>query len=434
MKARNRELFGLIPASLLVVAGFTAVFIQRQDQVSNVSLTYGALFLGLCLGGHFLRFALPNADPYLFPLFAALASIGLVMIYRIDETLARQQAQWFVIGLACFAATIIFLRDYRKLERYRYLIATASILLLMAPRLPVIGGTVNGAYLAVDIGPLTFQPAEFAKIGIVIFLASYLRDTRQLLVQGSRRILGVTIPPLKQFGPLLVVWGLAMLMLIFIRDLGSSLMFFGAFLALLYVATNRLSFVVVGLGMFSVGAWFFASNLAYVQDRVDIWKDPFGSGVIDNEGYQIAQSLFAQADGGVFGVGLGQSLLDLPGGAVIIPAPDTDLIYAVITNELGLVGACGVILLYLLIVERGFRIAQLARDSFSTLLAAGLTAVFALQVFVIIGGVTKVIPLTGVTLPFISYGGSSIVANFVLLALLLLISERARSREREEAG
>jgi len=427
MKARNRELLGLIPASLLVVAGFTAVFVQRQDQVSDVSLTYGAIFLGLCLAGHiFLRIALPNADPYLFPLFAALASVGLVMIYRIDETLARQQAQWFVIGLGCFAATIVFLRDYRKLERYRYLIALVSILLLMAPRLPVVGGTVNGAYLAIDIGPLAFQPAEFAKIGIVIFLASYLRDTRQVLVQGSRRFLGVTIPPFKQFGPLLVVWGLAMLMLIFIRDLGSSLMFFGAFLALLYVATNRLSFVVIGFGLFSVGSWFFASNLAYVQDRVDVWRDPFARGVIDNEGYQIAQSLFAQADGGVLGVGLGQSLLDLPGGGVIIPAPDTDLIYAVITNELGLVGACGVVFLYLLIAERGFRIAQLARDSFSTLLAAGLTSVFALQVFVIIGGVTKVIPLTGVTLPFISYGGSSIVANFVLLALLLLISDRAR--------
>jgi len=192
------------------------------------------------------------------------------------------------------------------------------------------------------------------------------------------------------------------------------------------VATNRLSFVVIGFGLFSVGSWFFASNLAYVQDRVDVWRDPFARGVIDNEGYQIAQSLFAQADGGVLGVGLGQSLLDLPGGGVIIPAPDTDLIYAVITNELGLVGACGVVFLYLLIAERGFRIAQLARDSFSTLLAAGLTSVFALQVFVIIGGVTKVIPLTGVTLPFISYGGSSIVANFVLLALLLLISDRAR--------
>ncbi len=427
MSARNRELLGLIPASLLVTAGFAAVFVQRSSQLSNLSLSYGAIFLGLCLAVHIiLRFRLPNADPYLFPLFAVLASFGLVMIYRIDETLAREQAQWFVVGLAFFAATIIFLRDYRKLERYRYLIAIASILLLLAPRLPGIGGQVNGAYLAVDVGPLAFQPAEFAKIGIVIFLASYLRDTRQVLVQGSRRILGITIPPLKQFGPLLVVWGMAMLMLIVIRDLGSSLMFFGAFLALLYVATNRASFVVVGLGMFSLGAWFFSSNLAYVQDRIDIWRDPFARGVIDNEGYQIAQSLFAQADGGVLGVGFGQSLLALPGGGTIIPAPDTDLIYAVIVNELGLVGACAVLFVYLLISERGFRIATLARDSFSTLLAAGLTAVFALQVFVIVGGVTKVIPLTGVTLPFISYGGSSIVANFVLLALLLLVSDRAR--------
>ncbi len=427
MSARNRELLGLIPASLLVTAGFAAVFVQRSDQLSDLSLSYGAIFLGLCLAAHvFLRIALPQADPYLFPLFAVLASFGLVMIYRIDETLAREQAQWFVVGLICFAATIIFLRDYRKLERYRYLIAIASILLLLAPRLPGIGGQVNGAYLAIDIGPLAFQPAEFAKIGIVVFLASYLRDTRQVLVQGSRRFLGVTIPPLKQFGPLLVVWGMAMLMLIVIRDLGSSLMFFGAFLALLYVATNRASFAVVGLGMFALGAWFFSSNLAYVQDRIDIWRDPFAQGVIDDEGYQIAQSLFAQADGGVLGVGFGQSLLALPGGGTIIPAPDTDLIYAVIVNELGLVGACAVLLVYLLIAERGFRIATLAKDSFSTLLAAGLTAVFALQVFVIVGGVTKVIPLTGVTLPFISYGGSSIVANFVLLALLLLVSDRAR--------
>ena len=312
MSARNRELLGLIPASLLVTAGFAAVFVQRSNQLSNLSLSYGAIFLGLCLAVHIiLRFRLPNADPYLFPLFAVLASFGLVMIYRIDDTLAREQAQWFVVGLAFFAATIIFLRDYRKLERYRYLIAITSILLLLAPRLPGIGGQVNGAYLAVDVGPLAFQPAEFAKIGIVIFLASYLRDTRQVLVQGSRRILGITIPPLKQFGPLLVVWGMAMLMLIVIRDLGSSLMFFGAFLALLYVATNRASFVVVGLGMFSLGAWFFSSNLAYVQDRIDIWRDPFARGVIDNEGYQIAQSLFAQADGGVLGVGFGQSLLAL---------------------------------------------------------------------------------------------------------------------------
>jgi cell division protein FtsW (lipid II flippase) len=236
----------------------------------------------------------------------------------------------------------------------------------------------------------------------------------------------VTIPPIKHFGPLLVVWGAAMLMLIVIKDLGSSLMFFGAFLSLLYIATNRVSFVLIGLLLFGLGAWQFGSHIEHVQSRVDIWRDPFAADVVDGKGYQIAQSLFAQADGGVLGKGFGQALLQIPGGGNLLPAPHTDLIYAVITDELGLVGACGVILVYLLIVERGFRVAMLARDSFSTLLAAGLTSVFALQVFVIVGGVTKVIPLTGVTLPFVSYGGSSILANFVLLAFLLLVSDRAR--------
>jgi cell division protein FtsW (lipid II flippase) len=427
MSARNRELFLLVPSALLLTAGFTAIFVQQSDQLSNVSLTYGAIFLGLCLVAHvFLRFALPYADPYLFPLVAVLASFGIVMIYRIDEELAREQAQWFVVGLICFAATVVFLRDYRVLERYRYLIAIASIALLMLPRFPVVGGIVNGAYLSITIGPITFQPAEFAKIGIVVFLASYLRDTRQVLVLGARRFLGLTLPPLKHFGPLLAVWGAAMLMLLVIRDLGSSLMFFGAFLSLLYVATNRFSFVLVGLVLFSVGAYVIGGQIEHVQDRVEIWQDPFKPQLVDNEGYQIAQSLFAQADGGVLGQGFGQALLTIPGGGNLLPAPHTDLIYAVIVDELGLVGACGLILIYALVIERGFRIAMLARDSFSTLLAAGLTSVFALQVFVIVGGVTKVIPLTGVTLPFVSYGGSSIVANFVLLALLLLVSDRAR--------
>jgi len=203
-------------------------------------------------------------------------------------------------------------------------------------------------------------------------------------------------------------------------------MFFGAFLALLYVATNRLSFVVIGFVMFALGAWFFASTVGHVQDRVDIWLDPFDPRVVEDEGYQIAQSLFAQADGGLFGTGFGQALLELPTGGSILPAPHTDLIYAVIVNELGLAGACAVILVYLMFAERGFKVATLATDSFSKLLATGLTAVFALQVFVIVGGVTRVIPLTGVTLPFVSYGGSSIVANFVLLALLLMVSDRAR--------
>jgi cell division protein FtsW (lipid II flippase) len=338
------------------------------------------------------------------------------MIYRLNEELAREQAQWFVVGLLLFCATIVFLRDYRVLERYRYTIALVSIGLLVLPRFPVVGGQINGAYLAISVGPITFQPAEFAKIGIVVFLASYLRDTRQVLVLGARRVLGLTLPPLKHFGPLLVVWGAAMMML----------MFFGAFLALLYIATNRFSFVLVGMTMFGLGAWLLGSRIQHVQDRVAIWQNPFDPKLVDNEGYQIAQSLFAQADGGILGQGFGQALLSIPGGGTLLPAPHTDLIYAVIVDELGLVGACGVILVNLLIVERGFRIAMLARDSFSTLLAAGLTAVFALQVFVIVGGVTKVIPLTGVTLPFVSYGGSSIVANFVLLALLLLVSDRAR--------
>jgi cell division protein FtsW (lipid II flippase) len=432
MSARNRELVALIPASLLLTAGFAALFIQRSDILSNVSLTYGAIFLGLCFAGHMvIRLTLPHADPYLFPLVAILACFGLVVVYRIDEDLARDQAQWFVIGLILFVVTILALRDFRVLERYRYTIALAGLALLLLPRVPGIGQQVNGAYLGVKLGPIAFQPAEFGKIAIVIFLAAYLRDTRQVMVQSSRRFLGVTIPPLKHFGPLLLVWGAAMLMLVFIRDLGSSIMYFGAFLALVYVATNRFSFVLVGLVLFGLGAWFLASHVPHIEDRIDIWLDPFKD--YNSSGYQIANGMFAQADGGLFGTGLGASVLRLPGGAPLIPAPQTDMIYAVVVNELGLVGGVGLLATYLMIVERGFKTATLAADSFSKLLATGLTAVLALQVFVIVGGVTRVIPLTGVTLPFVSYGGSSIVANFVLLALLLLISDRARRPARAVA-
>jgi cell division protein FtsW (lipid II flippase) len=425
--ARNRELLALVPASLLLTAGFSAVFIERDDVLSNVSLTYGALFLGLCLAAHIvIRVTLPYADPYLFPLFAVLACFGIVMIYRIDDKLAREQAQWFVIGLGLFAATIVLLRDYRVLERYRYTVAAVGIGLLLLPRLPGIGAQINGAYLAVKAGPLTFQPAEFSKIAIIVFVASYLRDTRQLLVIGARKFAGITIPPLKHFGPLLVVWGGAMALLFVIQDVGSSLMFFGGFLAVLYVATNRLSFVAIGLALFGAGSWFLYHVRPTITHRVDAWLHPFGPLYDKAAGsYQIAQSVFAQADGGLFGRGFGQAIIAV-NGQPLLPAAQTDLIYSVIVNELGLIGACAVLCTYLLAIERGFKIATLARDSFSKLLATGLTAVFALQVFVIVGGVTRVIPLTGVTLPFISYGGSSILANFVLLALLLLVSDRAR--------
>jgi cell division protein FtsW (lipid II flippase) len=430
MSARNRELLGLIPASLLVTAGFAGVFIQRSGALSNVSLIYGAIFLGLCVAGHvFIRMTLPHADPYMFPLVALLASFGIVMVYRINSTLARQQAQWFVLGLILFAVTIIAFRDYRKLERYRYTIVLVSLGLLVLPRMPGVGYQANGAYLGVHIpGLFVFQPAEIAKIGLVVFLASYLRDTRQVLVMGARRILGVTIPPIKHFGPVLVIWGIAMLILIVLHDIGSSLMFYGGLLAVLYVATNRLSFVVVGMIAFAVGAWYLGTHIPHVHARVEDWLHPFDPRLYHATlgSYQLANSLFAQAAGGLFGQGFGQATLTTLSGGPLLPAPQTDMIYAVITDELGLFGATAVLLTYLLFVARGFKTALLARDSFSTLMAAGLTAMLALQVFVIVGGVTRVIPLTGVTLPFISYGGSSLVANFVLLALLLLVSDRAR--------
>lgn len=453
MSSRNRELMALIPVALLITVGFAAVFIVNSNQLDNVSLTYGGYFLAVLIATHvFLRIFLPNADPYLFPLCSLLAAVSLVELYRMNESLAVKQASWFLVGVVALGATIILLRDYHVLERYRYLIAIVGLLLLLAPRLPVIGSQVNGAYLGVKLGPILFQPAEIAKLAVVIFLASYLHEKRELLSTAARRFMGMTIPPLKHFGPLLVVWGAAMVMLVFIRDLGSSLMFFGAFLALVYVATARISYVVLGLLMFVIGAWFFATTVGHVQDRVDIWLNTFDANPCHLAKAQIAagqdcgvgqirQSLYAQADGGLFGQGLGQSLLKLPAPFApdckdpfpacgsILPVPQTDFIYAVVTMELGLFGACGLICVYALIAARGLKTAVMAPDGFSKLLATGLTAVFALQAFVIVGGVTKVIPLTGVTLPFVSAGGSSIVANMVLLALLLLVSDRARRPE-----
>ena len=426
--ARNRELIALVPVAALLTAGFTAVFIQEDTRLGNLSLFYGGYFLAICLATHlYLRMRLPNADPYLFPLMALLAAVGLVVLYRIDDHYARDQASLFVLGLVLFVLTIELLRDYEVLERYRYLIATAGIALLLAPRLPGIGQQVNGAYLGVKIGPIAFQPAEFAKICLVVFLASYLREHREVLIVGARRVAGITLPPLKHFGPLLVVWGATMVLLFVIRDIGSSLMFFAAFLALLYVATGRFSFVVIGMVLFLVGAWVVTNAVAHVGDRVDIWLDPYQDP--QRSGYQVLQSIFAQADGGLFGQGFGQSLLYIPGShppVALLPAAQTDTIYSLIVDELGLFGASAVCLIYVLIAARGFKTAIIAGDGFSKLLATGLTAVFAIQAFVIIGGVTRVIPLTGVTLPFVSYGGSSIIANFVLLALLLLISDRAR--------
>ncbi|MGB0119555.1 MAG: FtsW/RodA/SpoVE family cell cycle protein [Solirubrobacterales bacterium] len=433
--ARNRELLALVPVALLLTIGFAAVFGQNDNQLGDLSLSYGLYFLAICLATHiFIRIRLPDADPYLFPLMALLTAFGFVMIYRLDaefsRELARDQANWFVLGLILFAVVVQMLRDYSVLERYRYTIAAIGIGLLLAPRLPFIGTQVNGAYLGVKVGPFGFQPAELAKICIVIFLASYLREHRELLVINARKFLGLTLPPLKHLGPLLVVWGAAMFMLIFIRDLGSSLMFFAAFLSLVYVATGRLSFVLIGMAMFMIGAFFIYNLVPHVTDRVDIWLDPYQDA--PGAGYQILQSMFAQADGGLFGKGFAESMVAIPGSdQPLLPAAHTDLIYTLIVSELGLFGGVAVIAIYLLIAARGFKVALMANDGFSKLLATGLTAVFAFQAFVIIGGVTRVIPLTGVTLPLVSYGGSSILANFILLALLLLVSDKARREARE---
>ncbi|HEX2703135.1 MAG TPA: FtsW/RodA/SpoVE family cell cycle protein [Solirubrobacteraceae bacterium] len=433
---RNRELIGLIPSALLVTAGFAAIFIQSEGKLSSVSLTYGAAFLALCLATHLvIRRATPFADPYLFPLAAVLSSIGLVELYRISNypgipNYAREQGVWMVVGLLLFSATIIALRDgrYLQLENYRYLIAIVGVGSLLLPRLPGIGQQVNGAYLSIHFGSISFEPAEFGKIAIVIFLASYLRDNRQLLVTAGRRILWLTLPPMKQFGPLLLVWGSAMGVLLITREIGTSLMFFGAFLALLYVATGRFSFPFLGLILFAAGAYYLGTHVAHIYARVLDWEHPFDRTLYlaPNGSYQLAQALFAQADGGIIGTGFDQSILYLGHGDSLVPIPQSDMIYSVITDETGLVGATGLLVVYALFVARGLKIATLARDSFSKLLATGLAFVVAVQVFVIVGGVTDLIPLTGVTLPFVAYGGSSIIMNFVLLALLLLVSDRAR--------
>jgi len=430
---RNRELLGLIPSALLVTAGFAAIFIQTQNKVSSTSLTYGGAFLALCLAAHLvIRRSTPYADPYLFPLAAVLASVGIVELYAISingpssvSGVARQQGEWLAVGLICFTVTIIALRDgrYMQLENYRYLIAIAGVGALMLPRLPVIGQQVNGAYLSVHIGALSFEPSEFAKIAIVVFLASYLRDNRQLLVTAGRRILGLTLPPMKQFGPLLLVWGSAMAMLLITREIGTSLMFFGAFLALLYVATGRFSFPFFGLILFAAGSYYLGTHVTHIYARVLDWEHPFKPALYNAVGGsgQLAQGLFSQADGGIVGIGFAQSL-----APSLVPIPQSDMIYSVITDETGLLGATGLLVVYVLFIARGLKIATLARDSFSKLLATGLSFIVAMQVFVIVGGVTDLIPLTGVTLPFVAYGGSSVVMNFVLLALLLLVSDRAR--------
>jgi cell division protein FtsW (lipid II flippase) len=377
-----------------------------------------------------LRFALPYSDPFLLPLGALLTAIGLTMIYRIDPDLALRQGLWVVVGIAAFAVVVIFLRDYRLLDRYKYILGLTAIFLLILPALPGLGRTINGANLWVGVGGLVFQPGEFAKVLLVVFLAGYLRDNREVLSVGSGRY---GLPSPKHFGPLLVIWGGAMLVLFQTNDLGGGLLYFSIFLAMLWVATARWPYVAVGLTLFAVGASALYNVVPHVRERVSIWLEcswTFSNSCpVYSDGYQLAQSIYAIAGGGFFGQGLGRGVLLTAEGNTYIPYLQTDFIYAAIAQELGLAGAAGLVLVYVVFCYRGFRIALQAADGFSKLLAVGLTAALGIQAFIIMAGVSGLIPLTGITLPFVSYGGSSIVANFIALALLLMVSDHV-NREK----
>ncbi|HEX9379432.1 MAG TPA: FtsW/RodA/SpoVE family cell cycle protein [Gaiellaceae bacterium] len=429
LSPRNRELAFLIVVGALTAVGFASVYIARQDVVSTASLTYAGFFFVLYLAAHLAtRYAVPFADPYLLPIAGLLTAIGLTEIYRLNPTDAFRQGIWIVVAVALFAATLFLLRhDYRRLETYKYLFGVSAIALLLLPILPLLGLTVNGARLWVHVGSLRFQPGELAKIMLIIFLAAYMREKREVLAQGR----------LKDWGPLLVIWVLAILVLLETRDLGGGLLYFGIFLAMLYVATARIAYVAGGLGLFLVGAVGVWKVTPHVQDRVTIWLHPWTTNRVycpisghldlrqDCQSYQLVKSLYSIGYGGYGGTGLGKGTVANLNGKQIIPDLNTDFIYSALAQELGLIGAAALLLVYMIFVLRGMRIALLAEDGFSKLVAAGLTFGFALQTFIIVGGILRLIPLTGITLPFVSYGGSSVVANFLLLAGLLLVSNRA---------
>ena len=361
---------------------------------------------------------------------ALMTAMGVTMIYRLEPVDALRQALWVVIGVALFAGTLLALRrDYRRVESYKYLFGLSAIVLLALPALPHFGQTINGARLWIRVGPLQVQPGELAKIMLIVFLAGYLRDKREVIAQGR----------LKDFGPLFLIWGAAMLVLLQTNDLGSALLQFGIFLAMLYVATARASFVAAGVALFLAGAFVVYRATEHVQTRVTIWLHPWTTDPVpcafngqlelrqDCGSLQLVKSLYSIGNGGYGGTGLGKGTFTTTAGEPIIPFLNTDFIYSAIAQELGLIGSAGLLLVFMLFVARGMRVAMRAQDGFSKLLAAGLTFGFALQTFIIVGGVLRVIPLTGITLPFVSYGGSSVVANFVLLAGLLLVSNRANA-------
>lgn len=416
---RNRELSLLILALLLGSGALALVALARGQAEVGPTVPLMVLLTVFYVAAHLvMRRWTPQADPLILPLAAVLNALGVAAIYRLSpEGLGPTQVTWTLVGVGCFVVTLLVVRDFTVLARYKYILGFIGVGLLLLPMTPL-GVTVNGARLWVGFGEFRFQPGELAKVCLVIFFAAYLADRKELLAIASRRLAGLHFPDIKHFGPLLVMWGLSLCVMFFEKDLGSSLLFFSIFLVMLYVATARIVYVAIGTVLFAGGAYLGYQAFSHVQSRVQVWLDVFNPDYIQAEGYQLSQSLFALATGGLFGTGLGRGRPDL------IPEAPTDFIFSVIGEELGLLGTAGVLVCFMLLVARGLRASLRTKSDFGQLLASGLTAIFAIQTIIIIGGVIRALPLTGITLPFMSYGGSSLLSNFILIALLIRISHQ----------
>ncbi len=426
-RRRGAELFLLILALIVGVGAYAAVGLGVKGRVPADIVSYGGWLAALIVAAHItVRLVAPYADPVLLPIVAALNGLGLAVIHRIDlatdHHYARQQLIWLTLGVGLFVATLVLLRDHRTLQRFTYTSGLLAILLLLLPMAPGIGKTVNGARIWIHVGSMSFQPGEIAKVLLVVTFAGYLVLHRDALALAGRRVAMVDLPRGRDLGPILVMWVVSLGILVFQHDLGSSLLFFGLFLIMLYVATERPGWLVVGATLFIAGSYAVYVFVAHVRERILLWSDVwahYGQGT-DDKGRQTVETMFGMAYGGLIGRGLGQ------GSPWRIPFAQSDFIFGAIGEELGLTGSLAVILLYGLIVERALRAALISRDDIGKLLATGLGGAIALQVFVVIGGVTHLIPLTGLTTPFLSYGGSSLVANWVIVAILLRISDAAR--------
>ncbi|MWC00223.1 cell division protein FtsW [Agromyces sp. MMS17-SY077] len=435
-RLRNLELGILIPAFVIILSAIVLVQLGALGHVDTQLIVLGAGLIVLVLGLHItLRFVARDADPFIVPIATVLNGIGIAMIYRIDiaegnegwDSIAVKQIAWTAIAIAAAITTLLVLRNHRILFRYTYLFGLAALVLLLLPLVPGLGNEVNGARVWISLGGfLNFQPGELAKIALAIFFAGYLVRNRDALSMTGPKFLGIQWPRMRDFGPLLIVWAVAMGVIVFQRDLGTGLLYFGLFLCMLYVATGRFSWIAIGLSLFVAGAIIAVQTLEYVRGRVDAWLNPFDQSVYDATGgsYQLVQGLFGLAKGSMLGTGLGQ------GRPYITPLAESDYIIASLGEELGLAGLFAIFALYLLFVERGFRIGFAGQDDFGKLLGVGLAFVVALQVFVVVGGVTRVVPLTGLTMPFLAAGGSSLLANWIIVALLLRLSDTIRNHPR----